>query len=151
MREPFEVWAPGRPAPQGSKKRGQHGQLIEASAYLPAWRAAVKTAVYQEYKRRGIKPGIGELPLFRGPVAFGPCTFWLLPEQLPQARIDGKPDLDKLMRAVWDALTAARLWGDDGQVVMVRGPIEKRCTVGPLQASVILPGVRFAVSSDLST
>lgn len=30
---------------------------------------------------------------------------------------DKPPDLDKLVRAIWDALTDARVWVDDGQVV----------------------------------
>lgn len=112
MIERIDVSVRGRPAPQGSKKRGQYGQLLEASPYLKPWRAAVKEAVYEEYKRLGVPPG--DLPLLRGPVAFG-ATFWL-PADVP---IDGPPDLDKLLRAVWDALTDARVWEDDGRCVEV--------------------------------
>lgn len=102
----------GRPAPQGSKKRGNAGQLREASPYLPAWRAAVKRAAYERYVELGVEPG--DLPLLRGAIAFG-CTFWMPPGH----RVDAPPDLDKLLRAVWDSLTAAQVWQDDGRVIEV--------------------------------
>lgn len=108
----LHVTVAGRPAPQGSKKRGNAGQLREASPYLAAWRAAVKRAAYEQYRVHGVEPG--DLPLFRGPVGFS-CTFWLPGDK----RIDSPPDLDKLLRAVWDSLTAARVWEDDGRVVEV--------------------------------
>lgn len=114
MIERLDVSVRGRPAPQGSKHRGAHGQMREASPYLPAWRAAVKRAVYGQYKALGVEAA--ELPLLRGPVAFG-ATFYLPPGRRPDAI--GGPDLDKLLRAVWDALTAARVWEDDGRVVEI--------------------------------
>jgi crossover junction endodeoxyribonuclease RusA len=108
----LHVTIPGRPAPQGSKKQGEHGQLREQSPYLPAWRAAIKAAVYREYQNLGIAPG--ELPVFTGPIAIG-VTFWLAGDR----RVDGPPDLDKLLRGLWDALTQARVWEDDSRVVEV--------------------------------
>jgi len=110
--EKLELIVVGRPAPQGSKKTGAAGQMREASVYLPAWRAAVKKAAYEQYKRLGVDAK--DLPLIRGPVAFG-CTFYLPTGQ----RVDSPPDLDKLLRAVWDSLTAARVWEDDGRVTEV--------------------------------
>jgi Holliday junction resolvase RusA-like endonuclease len=100
----------GRPAPQGSKKSGAHGQMREASPYLPAWRAAVKRAVYEAYRDAGVAPGA--LPLFVGPV--GVAIVFRLDSS---RRVDAAPDLDKLLRSTWDALTAARVWEDDGRVV----------------------------------
>ena len=102
----------GRPAPQGSKKHGAHGQMREASPYLAAWRAAVKKAVYVAYAVSGVEPG--DLPLFRGPV--GVNVVFRLPAN---RRIDAAPDIDKLQRSTWDALTDARAWEDDGRVVSV--------------------------------
>ncbi len=110
----LRVTVPGRPAPQGSKKIGSAGQMREQSAYLPAWRAAVKRAVYERYRELEVPPG--DLPLFRGAVIVARCAFRLDTGQ----RIDSPPDLDKLLRATWDALTAARVWEDDGRVVEVR-------------------------------
>lgn len=124
------LWAPGRPAPQGSKDANGR----EVSAYLPGWRAAVKRAVYAEYKALGVKPE--ELPYFVGPVQITRCTFVLDTGD----RIDSPPDIDKLLRAVLDVLGApptrllgetdrhyakrnegrgARVWEDDGRVVYV--------------------------------
>lgn len=110
----LRVWVPGRPAPQGSKHHGAHGQMREASPYLPAWRAAVKRAVYEVYRERGIVPD--DLPLFVGAVGIS-VIFYLDTGQ----RIDSEPDGDKLTRAVWDALTNARVWEDDGRVVRWHG------------------------------
>jgi Holliday junction resolvase RusA-like endonuclease len=120
----LSVWVPGRPAPKGSHKLGEHGQLRDASAYLAAWSGswtgrgkgrrrvagAVERAVYERYQEMGVEPG--RLPLIRGPVGIQ-VTFVLDPSR----RIDGPPDIDKLERATWDALTIARVWEDDARVV----------------------------------
>jgi len=124
----------GRPAPQGSKKLGEHGQLREQSPYLPAWRAEVKRAVYELYKALGVAPG--NLPLLRGPVAVG-VAFRLG----GHARADGPPDLDKLLRGVWDALTLARVWEDDARVVEVLGASKR------LPGETELPGADIYVRS----
>jgi Holliday junction resolvase RusA-like endonuclease len=108
----LRVTVTGRPAPQGSKRLGAAGQLREQSAYLPAWRAAVKRAIYERYRDLGVRPA--DLPLLRGPIAFG-VRF----RMAGTSRIDGPPDLDKLLRASLDALTAARVWEDDSRVVEV--------------------------------
>lgn len=102
----------GRPAPQGSKKQGEHGQMREQSVYLPAWRAAVKKAAYEAYRAAGIEPAA--LPLFVGPVQAS-VLFRLEHGRRP----DAPPDLDKLLRSTFDALTEARAWEDDGRVVFV--------------------------------
>lgn len=109
---PFTVHVSGRPAPQGSKEYGSAGQMRESSKYLPAWRQKIIEAVYRRYKELGIKPV--DLPLFRGAVGFSGC-FYLDTGQ----RIDSEPDLDKLVRAVWDPLKIARLIEDDGRFVVI--------------------------------
>jgi Holliday junction resolvase RusA-like endonuclease len=106
------VTVDGRPAPQGSKKRGAAGQMREASPYLAAWRAAVKTAVYRAYAIGGVEPDV--LPLLRGPVVVN--VVFRLP---PGRRVDAEPDIDKLQRSTFDALTDARVWEDDGRIVSV--------------------------------
>jgi crossover junction endodeoxyribonuclease RusA len=122
----FVVFAPGRPAPQGSKEKVGAGNMRESSPYLAKWRADVKKAVYLRFKALGIEPAA--LPLLRGPVGCD-ITFYLPDSRRvfgadgqrgtgpDDWRIDGPPDGDKLTRAVWDALTAARVWEDDGRVV----------------------------------
>ncbi|HEX8005210.1 MAG TPA: RusA family crossover junction endodeoxyribonuclease [Trebonia sp.] len=109
----LSVWVPGRPAPQGSKELGEHGQMREASPYLPPWRQAIRRAVFERFRELGVKPA--DRPLYRGPVGIS-LMFHLDTGQ----RIDSAPDLDKLQRAVWDALTKAKVWEDDGRVVDVQ-------------------------------
>lgn len=136
----------GRPAPQGSKKLGGAGQLIEQSAYLPAWRTAVKVATYKAYEAAGIH--FTELPLFRAgtPVTVETCTFLLDPEQ---CRIEGSdlplapPDIDKLLRSTLDALGGAhsgtaRLFQDDSQVVRIMNLSKQRPTPGIERGAVII-------------
>lgn len=113
MRAPIGFRVEGRPAPQGSKLISGNGAMREASAYLPAWRAAVKLAAYERYRELGIVPE--HLPWFTGPVAVR-LTFWLDGE-----RADVAPDIDKLTRSTLDALggskRGARAFDDDARVV----------------------------------
>jgi Holliday junction resolvase RusA-like endonuclease len=132
------IAAIGRPAPQGSKQLGGAGQLLEQSAYLPAWRQAVKIAAYEEYKRLKIDPGT--LPVFPAgvPVVIESLTFFVGPDQCRADGTDeplGTPDIDKLLRAVLDALggaksnhSSARCFADDSQVVEIRGLRKIRAT-----------------------
>jgi crossover junction endodeoxyribonuclease RusA len=134
----------GRPAPQGSKKTGGAGQLIEQSAYLPAWRTAVKVAAYKAYRAAGIAHTA--LPVFpQGrPVHIERCTFYMHPAQSPT----GKPDIDKLLRSTLDALgggryRTARLYDDDSQIVLING-LSKIKTPAELR-----PGAYIIVSDEL--
>jgi Holliday junction resolvase RusA-like endonuclease len=127
----------GRPAPQGSKEQGGAGQLLESSAYLPAWREAVKLAAYEAYGAAGVDPET--LPVFGAgvPVIVELCTFYVTPEQCCAAGTDepiGTPDIDKLLRSTLDALggrkrRSARLFADDSQVVEIRRLSKQRQTV----------------------
>lgn len=102
----------GRPAPQGSKRLGEHGQMREQSAYLRPWRAAVVRAAYQAFVEAGVQPNA--LPVLLGPVAV--IVHFRM---APGARVDGPPDIDKLLRSTFDALTQAGAWEDDARVVSV--------------------------------
>ena len=114
----------GRPAPQGSKQSGGAGQLLEQSAYLPAWRAAVKIGAYRAFADAGIPHD--SLPVFGRlvPVVFERCDFYVTAEQCLAEGTDeplGAPDVDKLLRSTLDALggarrDTARLYADDSQV-----------------------------------
>jgi Holliday junction resolvase RusA-like endonuclease len=109
-REPFSITVVGRPAPQGSKEIGGGGAMRESSVYLPAWRAAVKRAAYAAMRAAGVGPH--DRPMFVGPVA-ADVTFYV------EGRADVVPDIDKLLRSTFDALTAAGVWEDDARVVHV--------------------------------
>lgn len=131
----LSIAAIGRPAPQGSKQLGGGGQLLEQSAYLPAWRQAVKIAAYEEYRRLRINPST--LPVFGPgvPVVIESLTFFVGPDQCRAEGTDeptGTPDIDKLLRAVLDALGGAkgsgRVFADDAQVVEIRALRKLRAT-----------------------
>lgn len=124
----------GRPAPQGSKKTGGAGQLLESSAYLPAWRAAIRIGAFKAYAAAGISPAA--LPVFPVdmPVMIERCMFWVTSQQCRADGISlpiGKPDIDKLLRSTLDALgggryKTARLYDDDSQIVMINGLAKMR-------------------------
>jgi Endodeoxyribonuclease RusA len=130
----LRVVVSGRPAPQGSKQYGQYGQMREQSAYLPAWRRAVKKAVYEWYRQVGVEPA--DLPLFVGAVGCS-ITFRLDTGD----RIDGPPDIDKLLRSTFDALgkppVGARVFEDDARVV--------RANVQKIPAGALGPGALIEV------
>lgn len=118
----------GRPAPQGSKRVGAQGQMMEQSPYLVGWaggwkggkargkriHGAVERDLYQWYADQGVAPD--DLPWLTGPVGVD-ITFYLDPTNGDPWE---PPDVDKLARATFDALTAARLWEDDGRVIDAR-------------------------------
>lgn len=119
----LEIIAYGRAAPQGSKKGGSAGNMIEASRFLPAWRTRVYAAALGA--RRAYPDGIW------APVT-GPCYVDIVvfidrpaQTQFPDYPA-GEPDVDKLARAILDSLTRAQVYVDDSRVVDLR--IRKRWT-----------------------
>lgn len=111
----------GLPAPQGSKRHVGNGVMIESSKSVKPWRATVAaTAV-----------NVGASPV-NGPVAVNLIFFMprpkshfrtgrnaeLLRDAAPDVPIT-TPDIDKLSRAVLDALTGVA-YRDDSQVVELR-------------------------------
>lgn len=109
----LNFFVPGRPAPQGSKKSVGRGRFIEASKYLPAWRHAVTEFAIYAATEHG-------WDTIHGPVTLE-VVFYL--ERPSTIKVNKRPhpivppDVDKLVRAVSDALSDAGVWGDDSQVV----------------------------------
>jgi len=105
----FECY--GSPAPQGSKRHVGKGRMIESSKKVKPWREAVKWAAVEA--RKGASPLEGALSVL--------LVFTVpKPQSAPKRRVTypiRKPDLDKLVRSTFDALTDAGVWGDDSQVV----------------------------------
>jgi crossover junction endodeoxyribonuclease RusA len=114
----------GLPAPQGSKWHVGGGRMIESSKAVGPWREAVRAETQR------VLDGTHSAGLDGGPLAVE-LTF-----RLPRPRGHygtgrnkgrlkasapafpaGRPDLDKLTRAVLDGLTAGGVWADDAQVV----------------------------------
>lgn len=106
------LFVPGAPVPQGSKSYKGHRRgravLVESAAGLPDWRARIAWAGHEH----GWRPA-------PGPFAVDLEFVLPRPKSTPKSRTPPatkKPDGDKLLRAVYDALTGVA-WLDDAQVV----------------------------------
>ncbi len=112
------VHVTGSPAAQGSKRHVGGGRLIEQSKAVAPWRKAVKAAATEAMGRHLLTAPLG------GPL-LADITFTVRkPASAPKRRRTWpavRPDLDKMLRATFDALTEAQVWLDDGQVVEVTG------------------------------
>lgn len=110
----------GIPAPKGSVVRFGPGRYVESSPRLSSWMQAIQVAATRERIRLG-RALVGPIHLdvvFRLP----------MPTSAPKRRRlaaladpflyphHTRPDVDKLLRAVGDALTRSGLIGDDGQI-----------------------------------
>lgn len=107
----------GLPAPQGSKRHVGGGRMVEASKKVAPWREAVVS--------EAIRSGLADRRLD------SPCriaiTFYM-PRPAGHSGAHGikasapdwphrTPDLDKLVRSTFDAITQAAVWVDDARVV----------------------------------
>jgi crossover junction endodeoxyribonuclease RusA len=113
----------GEPAPQGSKTRLPSGGMREANAATRPWRATVAAAAVE---------AIGERPQLVGPLELRavfvfarPASHWGTGRNLQRLKPSApayrpsKPDLDKLLRAIGDALTGIA-FRDDAQLAVIR-------------------------------
>jgi len=123
----IQFFVPGKPVAQGSKRHVGHGVMVEMGKDLAPWRQAIA-----EYAKReaGGEQLLGPLRLravffFPRPSAhFGTGrNIGQLKKSAPTWR-DANPDLDKLLRAVGDGLTASGVIRDDRHIVRMYG--EKR-------------------------
>lgn len=119
----------GVAAPQGSKRHVGRGRLVEASKRVKPWRELIVQTVREALPE-------SHTPI-EGPVLLR-VLFYLPRPAAAKNRLyphkGGPGDLDKLVRAVGDALTSSGVWKDDAQVVQLIA--EKRytgptSTVGP--------------------
>lgn len=109
----LDFFVEGAPVPQGSKNayvRGGRAVLVDANPRLKAWRVAVRAAAEAAVEEAGWET-LDE-----------PCCvrlgFTMPSPKRPRWGVPAvKPDLDKLTRAVFDALTDAGVWRDDSRVV----------------------------------
>jgi Holliday junction resolvase RusA-like endonuclease len=108
----------GEPAPQGSKRHVGGGRMIESSTKVKPWREAVKHA-----SLASVFPDDGEGGTWKsldGPLSVEVVFTLRKPTTAPKRRItwpSKKPDLDKLVRSTFDALSDAGIWRDDAQAV----------------------------------
>lgn len=112
------LFVPGIPAPQGSKRHVGGGRLIEMSRKLKPWREAVRAGLLRAEDPRRFPLFARETPVLAELVFTVPA-----PQRLPKMRPVWSirtPDLDKLVRSTFDAITASGVWADDAQVVELK-------------------------------
>lgn len=102
-------FVPGVPAPQGSKTLNRYGAMYEANKRLKPWRDQV---VFHAKRAHGRGDPIDAAVKVT-------AVFWFPKPRTTKFKEHpaGKPDVDKLCRAVLDSLTIARVIRDDARVV----------------------------------
>lgn len=116
----IEIRAYALPGAQGSKKYVGHSKktgraiLVENSAKVKPWRESVVYAAVEQLEKRGNAGLVGAIVC--------EMTFTLVkPKSAKRGAVPAKaPDLDKLCRSTFDALTTAGVWEDDSRVVALR-------------------------------
>lgn len=102
----------GAPKPQGSKRHIGRGVMIESCKALRPWRDSVAGAAREAMQRQGWQTASGAVELTLG---FG----FRKPKSAKRTYPTVKPDIDKLERAVLDAMKTAGVYTDDAVVVEV--------------------------------
>jgi crossover junction endodeoxyribonuclease RusA len=108
----LSIFVPGHPAPQGSKRHVGGGVMIESCKKTKPWRSDIRSMLLDADS----KP----LGFFDGAVHVHLEFVMPRPLSTPKRRTPPavkKPDLDKLTRAVFDAIGSAGVWRDDSQVI----------------------------------
>lgn len=126
------VWIPGVPAPQGSKRflgKSARGRvrMVESSDRVAPWRADVRSKVEEVMRNGGAEePTSAAVVLSARFVFVRPKSHYgtgrnseLVKQSAPRLPMDSnRGDLDKLLRAVLDAMTGIA-FADDGQVAQI--------------------------------
>lgn len=131
----LHVFVPGKPAAQGSKRHVGGGRLIEQSKAVAPWRTSVSWHVAQAHTGAPLDGALRVVLDFVMP----------RPSSTPKTRTPAavkRPDLDKLTRAMFDAMSGI-VWRDDSQVVDVTA--RKRIASVDEQ-----PGARVRVAREAS-
>jgi len=125
-RTEVQFFVTGKPAPQGSKKSVGHGRFIEASKYLPAWRAAVVEAARSSHTDEPINV----------PVRVRIIVFIDQPKKPKFILAPATPpDVDKIARGILDALKIGGVYMDDALVVSLE--IDKMWSVDGMQGAFV--------------
>lgn len=114
----LSVTIPGIPAPQGSKRHVGNGILVESSKRLKPWRADAIAAIQEQQAKHNQPQYTGPvhiIVIFRFPRPKSHFNKSGLKPSAPFPHIT-RPDLDKLLRALLDAMTQSGIIRDDSQV-----------------------------------
>jgi crossover junction endodeoxyribonuclease RusA len=138
----FLVTVYGKPVTQGSKVRTRWSMRDDNAERLRPWREAVKQAALDAVAGRD---------RLDGPVSVAVVFSFDPPKSAPKCRrvwptTRSSGDVDKLVRAVFDALTDAGVWRDDSQVVRLTA---SKVHVGD-PWSLHIPGACFTVRAVAS-
>lgn len=127
---PVTFFAPGRPSPQGSKRFVGNGVMLDVDTSLKSWRSVVAAAC-------PIKTPLFALIDLELVFCYNrPRTHYGKRNKKPYLRDDAPyyknsaPDLDKLTRAVCDALTGVAFVDDRLIVRLVASKIYTQATAG---------------------
>lgn len=146
----------GTPVPQGSKtampnrRPGGRPLLVDDNAkVLKPWRKAVREAAERavEYRQSGPIAADDVLPPYRGPLTVDVVFTMPKPVGAPKTRRTYpavRPDGDKLLRAVLDALTDAEVYVDDGQVCRA---VAVKAYPGEHPRALMQPGIHVVVAA----
>ena len=111
----FPIFIPGTPIPQGSKSATRTGVMYEANPKLRPWRQTMTT-----HLTAWTGTWFGAWEPYDGPLLVD-VTFTMPKPGRPKYQLPAvKPDLDKLCRALGDALTAAGVITDDARITQWR-------------------------------
>jgi Holliday junction resolvase RusA-like endonuclease len=131
----------GLPVPQGSKSatvRGGRAVMFEDNKSTHRWRRLIV---------RTVAADIDVAPRFFGPVTIAVTFTFPRPRSAPRRVVwpatRSSGDLDKLLRALFDALTTAGVWEDDARVV---GVTARKVYLGHPYA-LDAPGVQFCIGT----
>lgn len=122
------VFVPGTPVPQGSMTRSKFGGIHHSNPALPWWRLQVAEYARRAAEAAGLDEPIEDAVGMRVDFVFArPAAHYgtgrnakVLKSGAPQRPIK-PPDLDKLLRAILDAMSIdAKVLADDSQVVWVQ-------------------------------
>ena len=103
----------GAIAAQGSKRHVGNGRMIESSKKVKPWREAVTWAAREAMQGQG---------RIVGPVEAEMTFTTRKPQSAPKRRVtypDRTPDLDKLLRSTFDALTTSGIIEDDARIISI--------------------------------